>query len=44
MVDQYIDLGGAYFDTAYTYLNGLSEQAITALNNSHSAISSVSLK
>ena len=28
MVDEYFNLGGTYFDTAYTYLNGLSEQAI----------------
>lgn len=28
MVDTYIQMGGTYFDTAYTYLNGLSEEAI----------------
>ena len=25
MVDRVLDLGGTYFDTAYTYLEGLSE-------------------
>lgn len=28
MVDTYIQMGGTYFDTAYTYLNELSEEAI----------------
>lgn len=28
MVDRFLELGGTYFDTAYTYLNGLSEEAI----------------
>lgn len=28
MVDYFIENGGRYFDTAYTYLNGKSEQAI----------------
>lgn len=28
MVDRFLELGGTYFDTAYTYLNGLSEGAI----------------
>ena len=28
MVDRVLDLGGTYFDTAYTYLEGLSEEAI----------------
>lgn len=28
MVDRFLDLGGRYFDTAYTYLGGLSEEAI----------------
>jgi len=28
MVDQFLALGGTYFDTAYTYLKGLSEEAI----------------
>lgn len=28
MVDRFLALGGSYFDTAYTYLNGLSEEAV----------------
>ncbi|MBO7739124.1 MAG: aldo/keto reductase, partial [Oscillospiraceae bacterium] len=28
MVDRFMELGGRYFDTAYTYLDGLSEEAI----------------
>lgn len=28
MVDRFLELGGDYFDTAYTYLGGLSEEAI----------------
>lgn len=28
MVDRFLELGGTYFDTAYTYLDGLSEEAI----------------
>lgn len=28
MVDRFLELGGTYFDTAYTYLNGASEEAI----------------
>ena len=28
MTDRFMELGGKYFDTAYTYLNGLSEEAI----------------
>ncbi len=28
MVDRFLELGGTYFDTAYTYLNGISEEAI----------------
>lgn len=28
MVDEFIKAGGIYFDTAYTYLDGLSEEAI----------------
>lgn len=28
IVDEYLALGGRYFDTAYTYLGGLSEEAI----------------
>ncbi len=28
MVDAFIDQGGTYFDTAYTYLNGKSEEAL----------------
>lgn len=28
MVDRFLALGGRYFDTAYTYLGGLSEEAI----------------
>ena len=28
LVDQFLKLGGNYFDTAYTYLDGLSEEAI----------------
>jgi len=28
MVDLFIQLGGTYFDTAYTYLNGKSEEAL----------------
>ncbi len=28
MVDLYLERGGRYFDTAYTYLNGKSEEAI----------------
>ncbi len=28
LVDRFLALGGTYFDTAYTYLNGLSEEAI----------------
>ncbi len=28
LVDQFLALGGRYFDTAYTYLKGLSEEAI----------------
>ena len=28
MVDRFLALGGTYFDTAYTYLDGLSEEAI----------------
>ncbi len=28
MVDRFLELGGKYFDTAYTYLDGLSEEAI----------------
>ena len=28
MTDRFIELGGRYFDTAYTYLDGLSEEAI----------------
>ncbi len=28
LVDRFLALGGDYFDTAYTYLNGLSEEAI----------------
>lgn len=28
MVDEYIEMGGTYFDTAYTYLDGQSEEAI----------------
>lgn len=28
MVDEYMEKGGRYFDTAYTYLDGLSEEAI----------------
>lgn len=28
MVDRFLELGGRYFDTAYTYLGGLSEEAL----------------
>ena len=28
LVDRFLELGGTYFDTAYTYLKGLSEEAI----------------
>ena len=28
MVDRFLSLGGTYFDTAYTYLKGLSEEAL----------------
>lgn len=28
LVDRFLELGGTYFDTAYTYLEGLSEEAI----------------
>ncbi len=28
MVDRYLELGGNYFDTAYTYLGGVSEEAL----------------
>lgn len=28
MVDRFMELGGRYFDTAYTYLDGLSEEAV----------------
>ena len=28
MVDRFLELGGRYFDTAYTYLGGVSEEAI----------------
>ncbi len=28
LVDRFLTLGGSYFDTAYTYLGGLSEEAI----------------
>lgn len=28
MVDLFLEQGGTYFDTAYTYLNGLSEEAL----------------
>ena len=28
MVDRYLELGGTYFDTAYTYLGGASEKGI----------------
>lgn len=28
MVDRFLELGGSYFDTAYTYLGGLSEEAL----------------
>lgn len=28
MVDRFLELGGTYFDTAYTYLDGISEEAI----------------
>ena len=28
LVDRFLELGGRYFDTAYTYLNGQSEEAI----------------
>ena len=28
MVDRFLELGGRYFDTAWTYLNGLSEEAL----------------
>ena len=28
MVDRFLALGGAYFDTAYTYLGGVSEEAL----------------
>lgn len=28
MVDRFLEKGGVYFDTAYTYLDGLSEEAI----------------
>ncbi len=28
MVDRFLELGGTYFDTAYTYLGGISEEAI----------------
>ncbi len=28
MVDTFLSAGGTYFDTAYTYLNGLSEEAL----------------
>ena len=36
MVDRFLELGGTYFDTAYTYLGGASEEAIrTALVERH---------
>ena len=28
LVDRFLELGGQYFDTAYTYLEGQSEEAI----------------
>ena len=28
MVDRFLELGGVYFDTAYTYLGGASEKGI----------------
>ena len=28
MVDRFLELGGSYFDTAYTYLGGVSEEAL----------------
>ena len=28
MVDRFLEMGGSYFDTAYTYLGGVSEEAI----------------
>ena len=28
MVDRYMEMGGRYFDTCYTYLNGCSEKAV----------------
>lgn len=28
LVDRFMELGGTYFDTCYTYLNGMSEEAI----------------
>ena len=28
LVDLYLELGGGYFDTAYTYLGGMSEEAV----------------
>lgn len=28
MVDRFLELGGTYFDTAYTYLGGISEEAL----------------
>ena len=28
MTDRFLELGGRYFDTAYTYLGGMSEEAL----------------
>ena len=28
LIDRFLELGGTYFDTAYTYLDGQSEEAI----------------